>query len=107
MKSHHSEEVIERGFENTPDNRQKMYDKFKTYIPTHSMASKKWKRFCKGCREIMELFQIYEMAADKAETQTRHSFSALMQVHEQLLKTSVERKMSRYNGRIFMTDATR
>ena len=47
------------------------------------------------------------MAADKAETQTPYSLSALMQVHEQLLKTSVERKMSRYNGRIFMTDATR
>ena len=28
------------------------------------------------------------MAADKVETQTPHSFSALMQVHEQLLKTS-------------------
>ena len=45
MKSHHSEEVIERGFENTPDNRQKMYDKFKICIPEHSMTSKKWKKF--------------------------------------------------------------
>ena len=38
----------------------------------------------------MELFQIYEMAADKAETQTPHSLSALMQAHEQLLKTSID-----------------
>ena len=28
--------------------------------------------------------------ADKLETQTPHSFSALMHVHEQLLKTDVE-----------------
>ena len=55
MKSHHSEEVIARGFENTPDNRQKMYDKFKICIPEHSMASKKWKKFYDGCREIMSV----------------------------------------------------
>ena len=30
------------------------------------------------------------MAADEVETQAPHSFSALMYVHEQLLKTSVE-----------------
>ena len=47
---------------------------------------------------------IYGLAADKVETQAQHSFSALMKAHEQLPKTSVERKMSRYNGRIFMTD---
>ena len=34
--------------------------------------------------------------ADKAETQTPHSFSALMYVHEQLLKTSARQQMSRY-----------
>ena len=44
------------------------------------------------------------MAANEVEAQSLHSFSALMKAHEQLLKTSVERKMSRYNGRIFMTD---
>ena len=30
------------------------------------------------------------MAADEVETQALHSFSALMHVHEQLLKTSID-----------------
>ena len=46
-------------------------------------------------------------AADEVEAQAPHSFSALMQAHQQLLKSSVERQMSRYNGRIFMMDAAK
>ena len=70
------------------------------------MASKKWQKLYDGYREIMSVL-IYGMAADKVETQAQHSFSALMKAHEQLLKTSVERQMSRYNGRNFMTDVVR
>ena len=40
--------------------------------------------------QTIEVFQIYVMAADKVETQTPHSFLALMHVHEQLLKTSID-----------------
>ena len=42
---------------------------------------KKWKKFYKGCREIMEVFQIYGMAADEVEVQTPYSLSALMHAH--------------------------
>ena len=38
------------------------------------------------------------MAADKVSTQSPHSFSALMQVYEQLLKTSVEQQFFKYMG---------
>ena len=41
------------------------------------------------------------------KSQSPHSLSALIQAHQQLLKTSVERQMSRYNGRIFMMDVVR
>ena len=40
--------------------------------------------------QTIEVFQIYEMAADAVETQIPHSFLALMHVHEQLLKTSID-----------------
>ena len=35
--------------------------------------------------QTIEVFQIYEMAADDIEVQSPHSLSALMHVHEQLL----------------------
>ena len=41
-------------------------------------------------QQTIEVFQIYGTAADKVETQIPHSFLALMQVHEQLLKTSID-----------------
>ena len=91
-------EVIACGYENTLDNRRSMYDKFKTCIPTHSMASKKWKDFYDGCREIMEEFQIYGMAADDIEAQSPYSFSALMHAHEQFLKTSIDTVDEKYFG---------
>ena len=78
-------EVIERGYQGTSANSLSMYAKFKTCIPTHSMASKKWQKFYDRCCERTELFQIYRMAAD-------------MQVHEQLLKTSVEQQFFKYMG---------
>ena len=34
----------------------------------------------------------HRTAADEGETQIPHSFSALMQVHEQLLKTSIDHR---------------
>ena len=46
-------------------------------------------------------------AADEVEAQAPYSLSALMQAHQQLLKSSVEQQMSRYNGRIFMIDAAK
>ena len=46
-------------------------------------------------------------AVDEVEAQAPHSLSALIQAHQQLLKSSVERQMSRYNGRIFITDAAK
>ena len=83
-------EVIERGYQGTSANSLSMYAKFKTCIPTHSMASKKWQKFYDRCCERTELFQIYRTAADEIEAQILHSFSALMHVHQQLLKTDVE-----------------
>ena len=83
-------EVIERGYQDTSANSQSMYDKFKTWIPTHSMVSKKWQKFYGRCCERTELFQIYRMAVDEIEAQILHGFSALMYVHEQLLKTSID-----------------
>jgi hypothetical protein len=56
----------------------------------------KMEGFYDGCCEAAEVFQIYRTAADKVETQTPHSLSALMHVHEQLLKTSARQQMSRY-----------
>ena len=91
-------EIIERGYQDTSANSLRMYAKFKTCIPTHSMASKKWKKFYKGCREIMEVFQIYGMAADEVEVQTPHTLSALMHAHEQLLKTSIDTVDEKYFG---------
>ena len=99
-------EVIARGYENTLDNRRSMYDKFKTCIPTHSMASKKWKDFYDGCREIMEEFQIYGMAADDIEAQSPYSFSALMHAHEQFLKTSIDTVDEKYFGTAFKSAAS-
>ena len=61
----------------------------KTSIDTANVKIQ-WKDFYDGCREIIEVFQIYGMAADEVETQTPHSFSALMQAHQQLLKTSID-----------------
>ena len=91
-------EVIARGYENTPDNRQEIYKKFRTCIPTHSMASRKWKDFYDGCCEITSVFQIYGMAADDVETQTPYSLSALMHAHEQFLKTSIDTVDEKYFG---------
>ncbi len=91
-------EVIERGYQDTSANSLSMYDKFKTCIPTHSMASQKWKDFYDGCREIMEVFQIYGMAADDIEAQSPYSFSALMHAHEQFLKTSIDTVDEKYFG---------
>ena len=91
-------EVIERGYQDTSANSLNMYDKFKTCIPTHSMASRKWKDFYDGCREIMEVFQIYGMAADDIEAQSPYSFSALMHAHEQFLKTSIDTVDEKYFG---------
>ena len=42
--------------------------------------------------QTIEVFQIYGMAADAVETQIPHSFLALMHVHEQLLKTSIDHR---------------
>ena len=91
-------EVIERGFENTPDNRQEIYKKFRMCIPTHSMVSKKWKYFYDGCCEITSAFQIYGTAADDIEAQSPYSFSALMHAHEQFLKTSIDTVDEKYFG---------
>ena len=91
-------EVIERGYQDTSANSLNMYDKFKTCIPTHSMASQKWKDFYDGCCEIMEVFQIYGMAADDIEAQSPYSFSALMHAHEQFLKTSIDTVDEKYFG---------
>ncbi len=41
-------------------------------------------------QQTIEVFQMDRTAADNAETQTPHSFLALMYVHEQLLKTSID-----------------
>ena len=41
-------------------------------------------------QQTIEVFQMDRMAADEGETQIPHSFLALMQVHEQLLKTSID-----------------
>ena len=91
-------EVIERGFENTPDNRQEIYKKFRMCIPTHSMQSQKWKDFYDGCCEITSAFQIYGTAADEIEVQSPQSLSALMHVHEQLLRTSIDTVDEKYFG---------
>ena len=99
-------EVIERGFENTPNNRQKMYDKFKTCIPEHSMQSQKWKDFYDGCCEITSAFQIYGTAADDIEAQSPYSFSALMHAHEQFLKTSIDTVDEKYFGTAFKSTAS-
>ena len=91
-------EIIVRGYENAAKNRQRMYQKFKTCIPTNSMFSKKWQKFYKGCCEITSVFQIYGTAADEVEAQTPHSLSALMHAHEQLLKTSIDTVDEKYFG---------
>ena len=41
-------------------------------------------------QQTIEVFQMDRTAADEVETQIPHSFSALMNVHEQLLKTSID-----------------
>ena len=46
----------------------------------------------------MEEFQIYGIAADEAEVQSPYSFSALMHVHEQLLRTSIDTVDEKYFG---------
>ena len=99
-------EVVARGYENTSDNRQEIYKKFRTCIPTHSMASKKWTDFYDGCREIMEEFQIYGIAADEAEVQSPYSFSALIHAHEQFLKTSTDTVDEKYFGTAFKSTAS-
>ena len=43
-------------------------------------------------QQTIEVFQMDRTAADEGETQIPHSFSALMQVHEQLLKTSIDHR---------------
>ena len=52
----------------------------------------KMEGFYDECCEAAEVFQTYRRAADKVETQTPHSPSALMHVHEQLLKTSARQQ---------------
>ena len=67
-----------------------VYEQFlKTSIDTANVKIQ-WKDFYDRCREIIEVFQIYGMAADEVEAQSPHSLSALMQVYEQLLKTSID-----------------
>ena len=61
----------------------------KTSIDTANVKIQ-WKDFYDRCREIIEVFQIYGIAADEVEAQTPHSLSALMHVHAQLLKTSID-----------------
>ena len=41
-------------------------------------------------------------AVDEVAAQSPYSFSALVPVHQQLLKLTLKWQMSRYNGRIFM-----
>ncbi len=43
-------------------------------------------------QQTIEVFQMDRTAADEGETQTPHSLSALMYVHEQLLKTSIDHR---------------
>ncbi len=43
-------------------------------------------------QQTIEVFQMDRTAVDEGETQIPHSFSALMQVHEQLLKTSIDHR---------------
>ena len=40
--------------------------------------------------QTIEVFQMDGTAVDAVETQIPHSFLALMHVHEQLLKTSID-----------------
>ncbi len=67
----------------------------------------KMEGFYDGCCEAAEVFQTYGRAANKVETQTPHSLSALMHVHEQLLKTSARQQMSRYVDIKKLTDKDR
>ena len=43
-------------------------------------------------QQTIEVFQMDRTAADEGETQIPHSFLALMHVHEQLLKTSIDHR---------------
>ena len=43
-------------------------------------------------QQTIEVFQMDRTAADEGETQIPQRFSALMQVHEQLLKTSIDHR---------------
>ena len=63
--------------------------------------------FYDGCCEAAEVFQTYRRAADLRWKHRHHIASALMHVHEQLLKTSARQQMSRYVDIKKLTDKDR